>query len=76
MKQNINQSFVDYEKLKEYGVEEQPIAELKIIEKEADKNTLREKALSWFSKVSAAIAARGLYDNIPVIMECVKGLIS
>jgi len=76
VEQNIHQSFVDYEKLKEYGVEEQHIAELKIIEKESNKGTLREKALSWFSKVSAAIAARGLYDKIPAIMECVKNLIN
>jgi len=74
VEQNINHSFIDYEKLKEYGVEEQHIAELKIIEKEPDKSTLREKMLSWFSKVSAAVAARGLYDNIPAIMECVKNL--
>jgi len=76
VEQNINQSFVDYEKLKEYGVEEQHITELKIIEKESDKSTLRGKALSWFSKVSAAIAARGLYDNIPAIMDSIKSLIN
>jgi len=76
VEQNINQNFVDYEKLKEYGVEEQHIAELKIIEKEPDKNTLKEKVLSWFSKVSAAVAARGLYDNIPAIMDCVRNLIN
>jgi alpha-glucosidase (family GH31 glycosyl hydrolase) len=76
VEQNISQSFVDYGKLKEYGVEEHQIAELKAIEKELNKNTLREKTLSWFSKVSAAIAARGLYDNIPAIMECVKSLIN
>ncbi|MDR3286120.1 MAG: hypothetical protein LBT27_01585 [Prevotellaceae bacterium] len=75
VEQTINQSFVDYEKLKEYGVEEQDIAELKIIEKEPDKNTLKNKMLSWLEKVSAAVAARGLYDNIPAIIECVKVLI-
>ena len=76
IEQNINQSFVDYEKLKEYGVEEQHITELKIIEKEPNKSTLKEKVLGWFSKVSAAVAARGLYDNIPAIMNCVKSLIN
>ena len=76
VEQNINQSFVDYDKLKEYGVEEQHITELKIIEKEPDKNTLKEKVLSWFSKVSAAVAARGLYDNIPAIMDSIKSLIN
>jgi hypothetical protein len=75
VEQHINQSFVDYEKLKEYGVEEQHIGELKSIEKESDKKTLKNNVLSWCGKVSAAIAARGLYDNIPAIFECVKGLI-
>jgi hypothetical protein len=76
VEQNINQSFVDYEKLKGYGVEEQHIEELKGIEKEPDKNILKEKVFSWLGKVSTAIAARGLYDNIPAIMGCVKGLIN
>jgi hypothetical protein len=76
VEQNINQNFVDYEKLKEYGVEEQHIEELKIIEKEPNKKILKDNALSWFSKVSAAIAARGLYDSIPAIMECMKSLIN
>jgi hypothetical protein len=75
VEQNINQSFIDYEKLKEYGVEEQHIEELKIIEKESDKNILKNNILDWLGKVSAAIAARGLYDNFPSIIECVKSLI-
>ena len=65
---------VDYEKLKKYGVEEQQIEELKVIEKETDENILKEKILSWIGKVSAAVAARGLYDKIPAIIESVKGL--
>ena len=75
VEQNINQSFVDYEKLKEYGVEKQHIEELKIIEKETNKNILKNKVFNWLGKVSAAITARGLYDNFPAIMECVKGII-
>lgn len=75
IEQNIYQNHVDYEKLREYGVDEQHIEELKIIEQEPNKNALKEKVLGWFSKVSAAIAARGLYDNIPAIMECVKNII-
>jgi hypothetical protein len=76
VEQNINQSFVDYEKLKEYGVEEREIEELKEIEKETDKSTLKNKVFSWLGKVSAAVAARGLYDSIPAITECVKNLIN
>jgi hypothetical protein len=74
--QNINQSPVDYEKLKGYGVEEQYLTALKIIEKEADKNILKDRVLRWFSSVSTAVAARGLYENIPAIMECVRSLIN
>jgi len=75
VEQNITQNLIDYEKLIECGVDEQSIEELKIIEKETDKKSLKEKALSWFSKVSAAVAARGLYDNIPAIMESIKSII-
>jgi hypothetical protein len=76
VEQNINQRFIDYEKLKEYGVEEQRIEELKIIEKEPDRNTLREKVSVWFSNVSSAVVAQSLYGNIPKIMETIKGLIT
>ena len=74
--QNINQSTIDYEKLREYGVEEQHIEELKIIEKESDRNTLREKAVNWFSNVSSSVVAQSLSANIPKIMETIKGLIT
>jgi hypothetical protein len=70
--QNINQNLIDYKKLEEYGVEEQYIEELKIIEKETDKSIFKNKMFSWLGKVSAAVAARGLYDNIPAVMEYVK----
>ena len=75
IEQHNNQWNIDYEKLKEYGVEEQYIAELKSIEKEADKNALKDKIFSWLGKVSAAVAARGLYDNFPAIMEYVKSVL-
>ena len=76
VEQNITKkNLIDYEKLQEFGVEEQHIEELKTIEKEPNKKILKERALSWFSKVSAAVAARGLYENIPAIMECVKSII-
>ena len=75
IEQHNNQWNIDYEKLKEYGVEEQYITELKSIEKEPDKNVLKDKIFSWLGKVSAAVAARGLYDNFPAIMECVKSIL-
>ncbi|MBP1638660.1 MAG: hypothetical protein H6Q17_243 [Bacteroidetes bacterium] len=75
IEQTIYQNLIDYDKLKECGVEEQYIDELKDIEQEPNKKILKEKVLSWFSKVSAAVAARGLYDNIPIIMECIKSII-
>ena len=75
VEQNISQNLIDYEKLAKYGVEKQDIDELKNIEKLSDKNTLKSKILKWLSSVSASVAAKGLYDNIPLIMECVKNLI-
>ena len=75
VEQNINQNTIDYEKLMEYGVEKQHIDELKNIEKSPDKNTIKSKVLKWLGSVSASVAARGLYDNIPIINECVKNLI-
>jgi hypothetical protein len=76
IKQKINQSFIDYEKLEKYGVEKHHITELKTIEKETNNTTRKEKVLNWFSSVSSAVAARGLYDNIPAIMECVRSLMN
>lgn len=66
---------IDFAELLEYGVEQQQIDGLKNIEKKRDKKTVKNEVLKWFTSVSASVAARGLYDNIPKIYECIKNLI-
>ncbi len=79
--QNIKQSndyiimsHDDEEKLKSLGVDEKHIEEIKtiILEDSTDKNSLKKRVMKWLGSVSAAVAARGLYDNIPAIMEFVQ----
>ncbi|MFW5872042.1 MAG: hypothetical protein ACOCUT_02950, partial [bacterium] len=69
-----NESF---ERLKEYGIEDTQIDELKSIvsEYKNDNESLKTKAMKWLGTVSASVAAKGLYENIPAITEFVEGLI-
>lgn len=71
----INQSHLD--KLKELGIEEEEIKELASIEKESPKGTpeRNNKIMSWLGKVTASLTAKGIYDNIPKVIEFVKDLI-
>jgi len=71
----INQSHLD--KLKELGIEEEEIKELASIEKETPKGTpeRNNKIMSWLGKVTASLTAKGIYDNIPKVIEFVKDLI-
>lgn len=66
----------DYEKLESLGVEKTQIEELKTIvsENATDKNTIRSKAMGWLGSVSASVAGRGLYENIPAITDFVNTL--
>ena len=80
VEQSGNQIFVnniDYSALKELGVEDVHIEEIKKIVSESgsDKPTLKTKAMKWLGSVTASIAAKGLYDNIPAITEFVEKLI-
>jgi hypothetical protein len=68
-----NEKIIQLEKL---GVEKNDIANLQeIITSHKDKPTFKEKAMKWLGNVSASIAARGLYENIPAITEFVNNLI-
>ena len=69
-----NESF---EKLKSLGVDEHRIDELKVIisEKANDKKSHTSKVLKWLGSVSASVAAKGLYENIPAITEFVQSII-
>lgn len=63
--------------LKSYGVEQAQVDELKtIVSTSKDKATLTSKVMKWLGSVSASIASRGLYDNIPAVTDFVHKLIS
>ncbi|MBK7884393.1 MAG: hypothetical protein IPJ81_11855 [Chitinophagaceae bacterium] len=74
---SVTYSQEEYEELKQLGVEEEKIIELKnMVENESkDKFTLKTKALKWLGSVTSSIAARGLYDNIPAITEFMHRLL-
>lgn len=65
------------EKLKALGVDEKQIEDLTTIvsENSKDKSTLANKVLKWLGSVSASIAAKGLYDNLPALTEFVHQII-
>lgn len=67
----------DYFELEKLGVDKNEIAELKqIVQTDStDKSTLKQKALKWLGTVSASVAGRGLYDNIPAITEFIHRLL-
>lgn len=73
----ISISTSDVEKLESLGVEKQQIEELDTIiaENVNDKESLKNKAMKWLGAVSASVAARGLYDNIPEITDFIQNLI-
>lgn len=73
----ISISAESVEQLRSYGVEEKEIEEIITIvaENQNDRESLKSKAMKWLGTVSASIAGRGLYENIPAITEFVQGLI-
>jgi hypothetical protein len=74
---SINYSFIEYTALEELGVEKKEIEDLKIIlsENSSDKPSLKSKTIKWLGSISASVAAKGLYENIPAITEFVVKLI-
>lgn len=67
----------DRELLERYGVDKDEIEQLNEIIKNTteDKPTLVSKCMKWLGSVSASVAARGLYDNLPMISEFIHKLI-
>lgn len=68
----------DEKKLKNWGVAENEIESLKVIVKEngKDKAGLLSKTMKWLGSVTALVAARGFYDNIPALTEFVEKIVS
>jgi len=66
-----------YSELEKLGVEKNDIEELKEIVKSNSNNktTLKGHAMKWLGRVTASVAARGLYDNIPAITDFVTNLL-
>lgn len=67
----------DEKKLIEYGATNDEVNELKEIIKtnSKDKPTLTGKAMKWLGSVSASIAAKGLYENLPMINDIIHKII-
>lgn len=65
------------EKLREFGLQDEEINEIEIIDKENPKGTESRvsKIMAWTGKVSAGLAARGIYDNIPLFTEFVTTML-
>lgn len=71
----INQGHL--EKLRKLGVQDAELKELTKIDKEAPKGNSERKnqIMGWLGKVTASLAARGIYDNIPTVIEYIGNLI-
>lgn len=67
--QNITNN--QFETLRELGVEEEALVELKNIDETTSKGTSerKNKIISWISSVSASLVSRGLYEQIPKLVE-------
>jgi hypothetical protein len=74
---NIEIQKIDIEKLKKLGVLEPEIKELFQIDKEipTGNSERKGKVLAWVSKVTSSLAARGVYESIPKVIEYVGNLI-
>ena len=68
---------LDYTILEKLGVEQEKIVELKkIVETNSDnRDNLRQKAMKWLGSVTASVAGRGLYDNIPAITDFIEKIL-
>lgn len=68
-----NNSF-NYEKLKEFGVTEEEVSELKTIESDNSKNSSQKSKLiiQWLSSVTSSLAARHFYENIPAVTKFIN----
>ncbi|PUZ21574.1 hypothetical protein GA0116948_11090 [Chitinophaga costaii] len=67
----------DRELLESYGVDKNEIEQLNEIVKNntKDKSSLISKSMKWLGSVSASVAAKGLYDKLPMINEFIHKLI-
>lgn len=64
-------------KLKELGVDDEAIEELKTIDEQNPKGSTdrKGKIMSWLGRVTASMTAKGVYENMPELIEFVGNLI-
>lgn len=64
-------------KLKEIGIDDAAIEELKTIDEENPKGSSdrKTKIMSWLGKVTASMTAKGVYEKMPELIEFVGNLI-
>jgi len=76
---DINNAFSDndYSELEKLGIDKKEINDLRLIVQtySKDKAALKQKALKWFGSVSASVAAKGFYDNLPAISEFIHKML-
>lgn len=76
LNQNITLSPENEMKLRSLGVVEEEIADLQnILQTNTDKPTKTAKIMKWLGGVTASVAGKGLYDNLPILTEFVHNLI-
>ncbi|MFO0477638.1 MAG: hypothetical protein ACK50L_02490 [Bacteroidota bacterium] len=80
---NIKQGDINFtinkghlEKLKEYGVDDSALQELTVIDKVTPQGNpeRKSKIMGWLGKVTASLAAKGVYESIPQVVEYVGSL--
>ena len=79
--ESINQTVGDskhYEELDKLGVQKESVSELKTIVESNKTNqpALMQKVMKWLGTVSASLAARGLYENLPAVTDIAHKFIS
>lgn len=74
IKTNISIENINH--LKELGVEDELIDELRIIDEQQPKGNpeRKRKIIDWLGKVTASLASRGIYDSIPHVVNFIQNL--
>lgn len=74
---NITINAEQIAKLREFGVGDEAIEELKAIDDENPKgtSTRKTKIMNWLGRVTASMTAKGVYENTPQLFEFVGNLI-
>jgi molybdopterin converting factor small subunit len=74
---NLTINEAQYEHLRELGVQEPELQELKVLDDVTPKGNpdRKGKIMGWLGKVTASMTSRGIYDSIPKLVEYVGNII-